>query len=235
MTDIWDHEYEPAPWAQAAGRLSTRSEAIEELIAALAVNPRAAGRFAEVRWETSIDQAATTFLAATWAPTGMPAIVKRNVTPWELHWMRSFGERAPNLVPRVLASGETLGRHAVRWLALERLPRTLTSAWGDRRYDLLAAAAVRFQEAARSLDHRFLGVVCAHSTAETIRYGQSEGCPGPVDQVLARLHADWDWLVSVCELEVCFGDLTPVNALCRDDPLGGDDALLIDPIPRIAP
>ena len=53
--------------------------------------------------------------------------------------------------------------------------------------------------------------------------------------MLARVGADWGWLVSVCGLEVCFGDLTPVNALCRDDPPGGESALLIDPIARIAP
>lgn len=206
-----------------------------ELIATLAVDPRTAGRLAEVQREPGFDQAASTFFSAVWADTGMPAIVKLNVSPGELHWMRSLGEHAAHLVPRVLAGGETLGRHDVRWLVLERLPYRLSSAWGDRCYDLLAEAAVRFQEAARALDHRFVYVVCLHFTAEAMRRGQREGCPGPVDTVLARLEADWAWLVSVCGLEVCFGDLTPGNALCRDAPPGGEEALLIDPIPRIAP
>lgn len=236
MTNIWDDDYAPAPWAQRDRRLSTRGEAMAELISALAADPRTAGRLTEVRREPSFDQAASMFLSATWADTRMPVVVKLNVTPWEMHWMLSLGERAPDLVPEILAGGEMLGRHAVRWLVLERLPHTLLSRqWGDRRYDLLAGAAVRFQEAARSLDHRFVSVVCQHFTADTITQGQREGCPGPVEKVLARLEADWNWLVSVCGLEVCFGDLTPVNALCRAAPPGGDSALLIDPIPRIAP
>lgn len=235
MTNIWDNDFEPAPFAQRDRRLSTRGEVTAELLSVLAVGPLTAGCLTEVHREPSFDQAASTFLSATWADTGMPAIVKLNVSPWELHWMLSLGERAPDLVPQVLAGGERLGRHSVGWLVLERVPHVLSDAWGDRRYDLLAGAAVRFQEAARSLDHRFVGVVCPHFTADTIRYGQREGCPGPLDKVLARLEADWDWLVSVCGLEVCFGDLTPVNALCRNDPPGGEHVLLIDPIPRIAP
>jgi hypothetical protein len=235
MTNIWDDDFDPAPWAQRDRRLSTRGEAVAELISSLAVDPRAAGRLTAVRREPSFDQAASMFLSATWADTGLPAIVKLNVSPSEMHWMLALGERVPDLVPRVLAGGERLGRHDVRWLALERLPHRLTYEWSDRRYDLLAGAAVRFQEAARSLDHRFVWVVCRHYTADMIRQGQREGCPGPVDKVLARLDADWGWLLSVCGLEVCFGDLTPVNALCRDDPPGGEQALLIDPIPRIAP
>jgi hypothetical protein len=235
MMDIWDDDYSAAPWAQRDRRLSTRSEAVAELISALAVDSRTAHRHIQVRREPAFDQAASMFFSATWAETGMPALVKLNVSPWELHWMRSLGERTPDLVPQVLTGGERLGRYEVRWLALERVPHRLSHAWGDRLFDLLAGAAVRFQEAARLLDHRYIGIVCPHYTADTIRQGQREGCPGPVDKVLARLEVDWAWLVSVCGLEVCFGDLTTGNALCRDDPPGGAGALLIDPIPRIAP
>src|SRR6476659_4771243 len=102
MTNIWDNDYAPAPWAQRDRRLSTRSEAIAELIATLAVDPRTAGRLAEVEREPAFDQAASTFFSAVWADTGMPAIVKLNVSPWELHWMLSLGEHTANLVPRVL-------------------------------------------------------------------------------------------------------------------------------------
>ncbi len=178
MTDIWDNDYEPAPWAQRDRRLSTRSEAVAELIANLAVDPRAAGRLTEVRREPSFDQAASMFLSATWADTGMPAVVKLNVSPSEMHWMLSLGERVPDLVPRVLAGGEKIGRHDVRWLALERVPHRLSHAWGDRRYDLLAEAAVRFQEAARSFDHRFVGVVCPHYTADTIDTASAKAVQG---------------------------------------------------------
>ena len=166
MTIIWDDDYEPAPWSQRDRRLSKRSETIAELISSLAVDPRAAGRLIGVRREPAFDQTSSTFLSATWAETGMPAVIKLNVTPWEVYWMRSLGDRAPDLVPRILASGEELGRHDVRWLALERVPHRLSPAWGDRLYDLLAGAAVRFQEAARSIDHRFIGL-CAPTTRPT--------------------------------------------------------------------
>jgi hypothetical protein len=235
MTDIWDGDYGPVPWGQRGRRLSTRREAVAEVVASLAADPRTAGRLTEVRREPAFDQAASTFYSAVWADSGMPAIVKLNVSPQELHWMRSLGEQTTNLVPRVLAGGEALGRHDVRWLVLERLPHRLSDAWGDRLYDLLAEATVRFQAAARALDQRFVYVECAHSTAEWLRHGQREGCPGPVGTVLARLTADWAWLISVCGLEVCFGDLTTGNALCREDPPGGERAILIDPIPRVAP
>ena len=128
MTNIWDDDYAPAPWAQRDRRLSTRSEAIAELIATLAADPRTAGRIAEVQREPGFDQAAYTFFSATWADMRMPAIVKLNISPQELHWMRSLGEQTTNLVPQVLASGETLGHHDVRWLVLERLPHRLSAA-----------------------------------------------------------------------------------------------------------
>ena len=151
MTNIWDDAYVPAPWAQRERRLSTSSEAIAELRATLAADPRTAGRLADVRREPALDQAASTFFAGVWADTRTPALVKLNISPGELHWMRSLGAQAADLVPRVLAGGATLGRHDVRWLALERVPHRLSGAWGDRCYALLAETAVRFRGAARVL------------------------------------------------------------------------------------
>ena len=60
MTNIWDDDYEPAPWAQRDWRLSTRSEVLAELISALAVDPRTAGRLTEAHREPAFDQATST-------------------------------------------------------------------------------------------------------------------------------------------------------------------------------
>jgi hypothetical protein len=117
-------------------------------------------------------------------------LVKLNADPWELHWMLALSERALDLVPRVLAGGERIGPYAVRWLVLEQIPHLLSHTWGDRMYDLLAAAAVRFQLAARAIERRFVGMVCLHATAASIERGLCAGCPGPVQRVLDRLESN---------------------------------------------
>ena len=184
--------------------------------------------------EPEFDQAASTFFSATWADTGMPALMKLNVSPGSCTGCGCSGRTLRTWCRASWPVGRRSGATTCAgWL--ERLPYRLSGAWGDRLYDLLAEAAVRFQAAARALDHRFVWVVCLHFTAESLRHGQREGCPGPVDRVLARLEADWAWLASVCGLAVCFGDLTTGNALCRDAAPGGEHAFLIDPVPRIAP
>jgi hypothetical protein len=165
----------------------------------------------------------------------MATFVKLNISPWELYWMRALGAHAPDLAPRVLASGAQLGEYALRWLVLEKAPYQLNHAWGERMYDLLAEAAVRFQVAAQAIDRRFTAIEGRDATQRWIERGLHAGCPGSLRQVLARLHQDWEWVTRTCGLEVCFGDLTPVNALCRTPAPGGAPALLIDPIPRVAP
>jgi hypothetical protein len=119
--------------------------------------------------------------------------------------------------------------------AFQQIPHLLSHAWGDRMYDLLASAAVRFQQAAQALERRFVGMVCLHATAASIERGLRAGCPGPVQRVLDRLESNWAWVSGQCGLEVCFGDLTMGNALSRTPPPTGDHILLIDPLPRIAP
>jgi hypothetical protein len=205
------------------------------LIAALGAEAPTAGRLIELQLEPRPEHTRSLFLTGTDSATGMPAFVKLNISPWELYWMRALGAHAPDLAPRVLASGEQLGGYELRWLVLEKVPYRLSQAWGERTYDLLAEAAVRFHMAAQSIDRRFTGIECLDATQRWIELGLREGCPGPLIRVLERLQHDWDWVTITCGLEVCFGDLTPVNALCHTPPPDGECALLIDPIPRVAP
>lgn len=235
MTQIYEDNSGPATGSAANRRLSVAPAAIAALIAALQAEPSIAGQLIDLELKPQPENKQTLYLTGSNAVSGMPVFVKLNVTPWELHWMRTLGTHAPDLVPQVLAGGERLGVYALKWLVLERVPYQMGAAWGDRMYDLLAEAAVRFQIAAQSLDRRFTGIEGQDSTRRWIELGLREGCPGPLKHVLEQLDQDWDWVSRSCGLEVCFGDLTPVNALCRTPPPAGEPVLLIDPIPRVAP
>ncbi len=238
MIKIWEEEYSPPLWDRAYRRnrrLSKRAEVINALITAFRSDQQISGHLTGLRHEPSPEYTSHQFLYATWDSTGIPVVVKLNADPWELYWMAATDKHSPGLVPRVLASGEHIGSYAVRWLAMERIPHMLSHEWGDRMYDVLARAAVRFQAAARALDRRYVGQVCFHSTMASIERGLREGCPGPVQMMLDRLNDDWVWVNEQCGLEVCFGDLTMGNAFSYDPPPGGEHILLIDPLPRIAP
>lgn len=235
MTTIWEDDLASAAWSPSR-RLSAAPDAVAALVVALHSEPHLAGRLVELRLAPRPEHTRALYLTGRDAATGLAVFVKMNVSPWELHWMRALGAQVSDLVPQVLASGAQLGGYAVAWLVLERVPyQLLDDEWGDRRFDLLAEAAVSFQVAAQGIDRRFTGMEGFHSTKGWIEQGLRAGCPGPIARVLERLHRDWDWVARTCSLEVCFGDLTPVNALSRTPPPGGESALLIDPIPRVAP
>jgi hypothetical protein len=203
MTNIWEDDFAPPLWDRSyirEKRLSTQPEVVATLIAAFGGDPQTSTRLTDLRREPPPEHTAHLLLSATWAPTGMPVLVKVNASAGELHWMPALGQRAPDLVPQVLAGGERIGPYAVRWLVLEQLPQMLSHAWGDRMYDLLAAAAVRFQQAAQSIERRFVGLVCLHATASSIERGLRAGCPRPVRRVLERLESDWAWVNEQCGL-----------------------------------
>jgi hypothetical protein len=70
--------------------------------------------------------------------------------------------------------------------------------------------------------------------ASWLEQGVDRGAPGPAEHVLRRVFGDSAWVTSVCEIEVCHGDLHMANALCREEPPGGR-ALLIDHHPTRMP
>lgn len=80
------------------------------------------------------------------------AVVKLPVPPVELQWLRRLQPTDANTtpaVPRLLASGEEIGRYDFAWVVLERMDRgPLDGSWGGAEVELLLDAAVRFHAAA---------------------------------------------------------------------------------------
>jgi hypothetical protein len=229
-SSLWD-----GPRYQRSQRLRRQPDVIAALIAAFQSDPQTAGQFRNLHFEPPPEHSSHLFLYATLNQTDTPVIVKLSVDPWERYWMTSIDRTAPGLVSRVFAGGECIGPYPLCWLALEHVPYALSHDWGDRMYELLAEAAVRFQAAARVIDRRYVGMVCYHSTQANLEQAQREGCPGPVQRVIDRLDEDWNWVNAQCGLEVCFGDLTMGNAASVTPPPTGEQIRLIDPLPRIAP
>jgi hypothetical protein len=160
------------------------------------------------------------------------ALLKVNVPADQLWWARQLARSAPELLPRVYASGDTLGGERLGWVLWERVRNGLHPGWAGREFDMLLEAGVRFQIAARPLAGTaaaagVLNELRAESIAALMEQGVRRGAPGPASQVLERFAEHWDWVAGACESEICHGDLHMANALCRDDPPGGE-ALLID-------
>lgn len=263
--DIWETDRRPASFWDAAPyaglwegppgrshkRLSRSPEVVTALLAAFQSDPQTAGQLVDLYYTPPPEYTAHTFLFGTWKASGTPVIVKLDADPWEQYWMSAIDRAAPGLVSRVFAGGERIGAHPLRWLALQRLPYALSHDWGERMYDLLAASAARFQQAARGIETRYTGLVSLHSTRASLQQAIREDCPGPLQRVLDRLDADWTWVNAHCGQEVCFGDLTMGNAAtpappelltavrsadCAATPaLSSETIYLIDPLPRIAP
>jgi Ser/Thr protein kinase RdoA (MazF antagonist) len=63
--------------------------------------------------------------------------------------------------------------------------------------------------------------------------------PGPresLERVCGRLERDWEWVLSVCRVELCHGDLHLANAVWRTLPSQPDSrALLLDHAPYAMP
>ncbi len=121
----------------------------------------------------------------------------------------------------------------------ERVPGGLYPGWQGREFDMLLEAGVKFQVASRTLADSAqaagaLNELRVEQLAEHIEQGVRRAAPGPAGRVLDRVFDDWAWVRGVCETEVCHGDLHMANALCRDEPPGGE-ALLIDHHPTRMP
>lgn len=81
-------------------------------------------------------------------------LVKLPVGPTELRWTCDLGHRShPGpVVPRVLASGDSIGGIDLGWLVVERLEGAiLAKAFDERSVRDLLAAAVQFQQAAAEI------------------------------------------------------------------------------------
>lgn len=183
----------------------------------------------EIQYEQRTTGDMGTFFRAVWAPTGESVVVKLNASAMELDWMSAVSSRAPDLVPRVYASGRRLGEVDVGWLVLRRVPHPLDSGSpADCRRLMLSAA--RFQQVARDIDVMTYPIDAAMFEScmpEAIK----AGCPGPGEDVLARLHQDLRWVDEQAPRVRCHGDVHFDNALAE---VPGGPPLLIDPISRTA-
>lgn len=177
--------------------------------------------------------------AARCISSGEPVLLKVNVPPDQGWWTRALAHAYPALLPHVVASGERVSDTRLGWILWERVPGGLHPGWQGREFDMLLEAGVKFQVAARTLAPAAQAAGVLHELrvedlAARLEQGVRRAAPGPARRVLRRVFADWAWVTDVCELEVCHGDLHMANALCRDEPPGGE-ALLIDHHPTRMP
>jgi hypothetical protein len=171
--------------------------------------------------------------------SGAPALLKVNVATDQLWWTRLLAQEYPALLPHVFAAGEYVGGQKLGWILWERVRGGLHPGWQGREFDMILEAGVRFQVASRKLAHSaqaagLLAELHVEDLAERLEQGVRRAAPGPAKRVLRRVFEHWAWVKESCETEVCHGDLHLANALCRDEPPGGE-ALLIDHHPTRMP
>lgn len=183
----------------------------------------------EIQFEQRTTGDVGTFFRAVWAPTGESVVVKLNACAIELDWMSVVSRRAPGLVPHVYANGRRLGDVDVGWLVLRRAPHHIDSGSHDDCRKLMLAAA-RFQQVALDIDRMTYPIDAAFfewCMPEAIE----ADCPGPGEDVMARLHQDLRWVDDQSPRVRCHGDVHFDNAVSE---VPGGPLLLIDPLPRIA-
>ena len=176
--------------------------------------------------------------AARHHDSGQAVLLKLNVPPDQLWWTRTLASINSGCIPRVYGSGH-LASDEVGWVLWERIEGGLHPGWLGREFDMLLEAGVAFQIASRALGQAaeqagILHTLQIDDLAAAIEAGVRRAAPGPAAEVLRRLPGDWDWIHSVCEREICHGDLHMANALCREGQ-AEPQALLIDYHPTLMP
>jgi hypothetical protein len=110
----------------ANGDVVSRSAPTEvaALIAALAIDPRTAGRLVGRQPTQPAPHTHRLFLGGIWSDGGLPVLIKLDASPWELHWMLALGD---------LTTGNALCRTAPpageRILLIDPIPRVAPWAW----------------------------------------------------------------------------------------------------------
>jgi hypothetical protein len=164
-----------------------------------------------------------------WRADSSRCVLKIGLGDLEAVWMPAIASRCDDVVPRLLAQGDRLGRRPQRWLVMEDLPHRGRSDVVDTARAIMHQAA-RFQQQATELDLSTYPI-----DANFVRTnGQSavdHGCPGPVAELLDRAGSDDGWLHADSPYVKCHGDVHPWNAVAGT-PNG--PWRLIDPIPRTA-
>ncbi|GAA2755517.1 phosphotransferase [Actinopolymorpha rutila] len=184
----------------------------------------------EVEYQPRTTNEIGTIFRAVWAPTGESVVVKLNATPIELDWMLEVSRRAPELVPQVYASGRRLGAVDLGWLVLRRAPHCIDFGCPDDCRELMFAAA-RFQQVACDIDKVTYPPIDAAFFEWCMPEAIKAACPGPAEEVLARLHDDLRWVDEQSPRVRSHGDVYFDNVLSE---IPGGPLLLIDPTPRTA-
>lgn len=182
----------------------------------------------EIQYEERTTGEVGTLFRAVWTPTGESVVVKLNASAIELEWMSAVSLRAPGLVPQVYASGRRLGDVDVGWLVLRRAPHRIDSGRDDDSRKLMLAAA-RFQQVAHDIDKVTYPPIDAAFFEWCMSEAIKADCPGPGEDVFARLHQDIRWVDEQSPRVRCHGDVHFDNGLSE---VRGGPVLLIDPIPR---
>ena len=215
------------------------AEDAERILRLLLEQPALKGRLQDARVLELKDNYSGAFMVhGTWE--GTPAILKVGTTPNETHWTREVARVDPGALPALFASGDSIGEEPLAWLAMERCPETLGWTYGSAGYGLLMQAGVRFQRATRQVGPRpgpsdvDVGRFCRvlrHSLATA-----EVPPPAGAEALVAALERDVEWVLGICEVEQCHGDLHPSNAVLRVPPPDpAAQALLVDVSPAALP
>ena len=159
--------------------------------------------------------------------SGVLTIVKVGMSSLEAYYVREVGLRDPALAPQTYASGDTLGDASVNWAAFERIPYgPMGPIYQGREFGYVIRAGVRFQQLAREIDPAGVTTRTKASFLRMLERGVADQVPGPANDVIDDFSDRWDWLASVCPLEVCHGDLHLCNGLTRVKPPQGPVVLI---------
>ena len=168
--------------------------------------------------------------------TGDRVIVKVGTSDCENYWSERLHSAAPDLVPRVYASGSRLGEIDVHWLVTEAIPfGPLGDAWNGKKFELMLDAGVRFYRAAKSIEYPNLREITLSDVVGWLRGALERNCPGPVSQLYQSVDRHWSFLLEKCGLETTFDDFHLCNGMTRSPPPDGGPALLIDINPNRQP
>ena len=166
--------------------------------------------------------------------TSSPIIVKVGISPDELFYAQQLDKKEPELVPTVYASGR-LAEMDICWAAFELIPYgPLGPLWEGNEYDLMIEAGVKFQRLAQKIAPSEIARRNRNSFRQSLEQGAEKNAPGPVHKILRNFDQQWDWLISVCSIEICHGDLHLGNGLSRH-PAPNGPAVLIDFSPLYQP
>ena len=165
--------------------------------------------------------------------TGLVVIIKVGTSTRENFWCNELNRFAPDLVPKVYASGSRLGRIDVHWLALEAIPfGPLGSAWNGREFELLLDAGIRFYQQAEKIQDPSLNETTPMEVPRWLQGSIDRNPLGSVDKLLQKVDLHWRFLQEKCGSHICFDDFHLCNGLVRDPPPDGERVVLIDIHPK---